>query len=244
MQDVMVLLKAIDAKVDANAAHVEQLKHHRDAQATSDASNRKRARSPSNPPVRPSAPLCGWASADVIEKVLYSRNMIEKRVTELAVEISRDYPDATEENFVVVGLMSGVYMFMADFTRQLTVPHTVDFVSVSSYGLGTVSSANVKIKKDMESPIEGKHVLLLDEMCDTGGTMACLKKLVLDRGASSVRVCVLLDKAERRAADVKLDYTGWVCADEFLVGYGLDWSQRFRSLRDICIVKRSAYASD
>merc|ERR1712110_23790 len=114
--------------------------------------------------------------------------------------------------------------FMADFTRNLTVPHQVDFVAASSYGLAAVSSADVKIKKDLDGPIHGKDVLILDEMCDTGRTMACLKQLFLDRGARSVRVCVLLDKASRREVKVDLDYVGFECEDEFLVGYGMDWS--------------------
>merc|ERR1712037_591358 len=112
-----------------------------------------------------------------------------------------DYAGSTEDSFIVVGLLTGCYMFMADFTRKLTIPHQVDFVAASSYGLGTTSSANVEIKKDLDSPIEGKHVLLLDEMCDTGSTIACLSKLMKDRGAASVRCCLLLEKAERREAD-------------------------------------------
>mmetsp|Transcript_42895 Transcript_42895/g.66814 ORF Transcript_42895/g.66814 Transcript_42895/m.66814 type:complete len:125 (+) Transcript_42895:3-377(+) len=122
------------------------------------------------------------------------------------------------------------------------IPHRIDFMSVSSYGLEAVSSANVKIKKDLDSSVEGKHVVIVDEMCDTGRTMACLKAMLLERGAKTVSVCVFLDKAERREAEVKLDYVGYVCEDEFLVGYGMDWSMRFRSLPDICVVRRSAYA--
>merc|ERR1719210_1475286 len=126
---------------------------------------------------------------------------------------------------------------MADFTRELKVPHQVDFIAASSYGLGTVTSADVKIKKDLDSPCVGKDVLLLDEMCDTGFTMASLKQMFHEKGANSVRVCVLLNKSERREVGVELDYVGFDCVDEFLVGYGMDWAQRFRSLREICVVK-------
>merc|ERR1712232_1172059 len=114
-------------------------------------------------------------------------------------------------------------------------------MSVSSYGLEAVSSANVKLKKDLDSSVDGKYVIVVDEMCDTGRTMASLKVMLQERGAKSVAVCVFLDKAERREADVKLDYVGHVCEDEFLVGYGMDWSMRFRSLPDICVVRKSAY---
>merc|ERR1712032_1072811 len=96
-------------------------------------------------------------------------------------------------------------------------------------------------KKDLEAPIQGKDVLLVDEMCDSGNTMASLKKLFQDRGAKSVRACCLLDKVARRTAQVKVDYVGFECEDEFLVGYGMDWAQRFRSLPDVCVVKKSAY---
>merc|ERR1712032_576396 len=191
---------------------------------------------------RPSNPSCGsWGSEAVIERVLFSREQIEARVSEMAAQVSKDFAGATEDSFVVIGLLAGCYMFMADFTRKLTIPHQVDFVAASSYGLGTTSSANVKIKKDLDSPIEGKHVLLLDEMCDTGRTMVCLKSLLQDRGAKSVKVCVLCDKAVRREVEIGLEYVGFTCPDEFVVGYGMDWSERFRSLGDICIVRKSAY---
>lgn len=130
---------------------------------------------------------------------------------------------------------------MADLCRELTIPHTCDFIVASSYGLGTVSGADVKIKKDLDGAINGKDVLLLDEMCDSGRTMASLQQLLQSRGARSVKTCVFLDKASRRSADVYLDYVGFECEDEFLVGYGMDWSRRFRTLPDICVVAKAAY---
>jgi len=226
MSDVMAMLKAINSKVGGDRSLSR--------------SPRPRTKDPDAPP--PLAPLDGsWASTTVIERVLYPRAQIEERVNQLAKKISEDYAGSKEDGFVMVGLMAGVYMFMADLSRNITVPHQVDFIAAGSYGLGTISSANVKIKKDLEQPIEGKDVLLIDEMCDSGRTMACLKRLLMDRGANSVKVCVLLNKASRREAEVDLDYVGWVCEDEFLVGYGMDWSQRFRSLPDICVVRKSAY---
>merc|ERR1712194_324618 len=186
-----------------------------------------------NPEDIPNEPLTGsWASKDVLERTMYTRSQIEGRVREMAKKISADYPKSTEETLAIIGLMSGCYMFMTDLSRELEVPHRVDFISVSSYGMEAVSSANVKVKKDLDLPVAGKDVILVDEMVDTGRTMACLVQWILDKGAKSVKVCVLLNKHERREVEgLTLDYCGWDCADEFLVGYGMDWSHRFRSAR-------------
>lgn len=226
MKDVMEMLNKINNKID----------------------KRQNPEPPPSPAKRPRpdpmapAPLSGsWASSDVIERVLYKQCEVRKRVEELARQISLDYVDATEDSFVVVGLMAGVYMFIADLSRGIQVPHMIDFASVSSYGLETISSANVKIKKDTDQPVEGKDVLIVDEMCDSGRTLACVKKLFQDRGAKSVKTCALLDKHERREAEIHLDYVGFKCEDHFVVGYGMDWANRFRSLADIVIVRKSAY---
>lgn len=241
MKDVMDMLNTINGKM-----------RREDRSPPPSPAARKRCKpspsmrpSPCDPDQLPLEPLNGsWASADVIERVMYSRSQLKQRVKEMAKEISMAYAGSTEESFVVVGLMAGVYMFMADLSRDIEVPHQVDFVACSSYGLSTISSANVKIKKDLDNPIEGKDVLLVDEMCDTGRTMACLKELMIDRGAKSVKVCVLLDKHERREAEIALDYVGWKCEDEFLVGYGMDWSHRFRSLPDVSVVRKAAYQTN
>lgn len=233
LKDVMELLKTIDGKVSAGGDKLS---------APDDSAARKPTTDFGSPQVRPAnAPPVSWADPAVIERVMYTKDQIVKRVEELAASVSVDYSNAVENEFVVVGLLAGVYMFMGDFTRHLTVPHQVDFVAASSYGLAAVSSADVKIKKDLDTPISGKDVLILDEMCDTGRTMASLKQLLLDRGAKSVRVCVMLNKATRREVEVQLDYVGFECEDEFLVGYGMDWAHRFRSLPDICVVAKSAY---
>lgn len=238
LRDVMALLKSIEGKVVNQPPPSPNLR-------PASAPQRDRSASAKRPRLSSSENCIGsWASSAVIERVLFPHDKIMRRVRELAAEVSAAYEDASEESFVVVGLLSGVYMFMADFTRELKVPHQIDFIAASSYGLSTVSSANVKIKKDLDAPIVGKDVLILDEMCDSGRTMACLKQMFHDRGAKSVRACVLLNKAERRAVeDLHLDYVGFECEDEFLVGYGMDWAQRFRSLKDVSVVKRSAYSA-
>eukprot|EP00927_Polykrikos_kofoidii_P017494 TRINITY_DN17974_c0_g1_i1.p1 TRINITY_DN17974_c0_g1~~TRINITY_DN17974_c0_g1_i1.p1 ORF type:complete len:247 (+),score=37.03 TRINITY_DN17974_c0_g1_i1:167-907(+) len=234
LNDVMTLLKSIDGRLAGGTIAPSQ-----------DGGSQKEQRPCSDvgnslvPPIN--GPISSWADPNVIDRVLFSKEQIQKRVKELAASISQDYSDATEDSFVVVGLLTGVYLFMADITRELSIPHQIDFISASSYGLGTTSTGDIKIKKDLDAPIEGKDVLLIDEMCDSGNTMVSIRRFFEDRGAKSVRTCVFLDKVSRRTVPAKLDYVGFQCEDEFLVGYGMDWAKRFRSLPDVCVVKRSAY---
>ena len=145
----------------------------------------------SQEPVSQQPVKASWKHDD-LDRILFTHDQIQVRVKELGRQISEDFVDYAETDFVVVGLLSGVFMFMADLAREITIPHVIDFCVVSSYGSNTVSSANVKIKKDLEQSIEGKHVLIVDEMCDSGRTMASLKKLFQDRGARSVRTCIML----------------------------------------------------
>ncbi|KAJ8604829.1 hypothetical protein CTAYLR_001035 [Chrysophaeum taylorii] len=142
---------------------------------------------------------------------------------------------------VVVGLLDGVFMFVADLSRDIEVPHVVDFVVASSYGANTVSSGNVKIKKDASASVRGKHVLIVDDICDSGRTLASLAELFRSREAASVRTCCLLDKTCRRVVDVQPDYVGAVIDDHFVVGYGMDWDAKYRSLPFIGIVKPHLY---
>lgn len=182
-------------------------------------------------------PGTDWAKDDISVK-LFDEEQIQVRVRELAKEISKDYMG---KELLVVGLMSGVFMFMSDLVKQIEIPHEIQFVTVSSYGKGTVSSGNVKIKKDLDTPVYGKHVLLVDEICDSGGTMASLEALMRDRGAASVKSCVLLNKTARRTVSVVPDYIGMVCPDEFVVGYGMDFVEKYRSLPYVGILKPEMY---
>lgn len=192
---------------------------------------------------RPDSPLAKpWPDPAVIDRVLFSRVEIAAACQRLAGQINALYAGVTEGTFTVVGLLTGCFMFYSDLVRNLTVPHTADFIACSSYGLDTVSAGNVQIKKDTNTSLAGKHVLLVDEMCDSGQTMASLVQLMRDRGALSVRSCVMFDKTARRASDLSPDLVGLVCPDEFVVGYGMDWANRFRSLPDVCVVRREAYA--
>ena len=154
---------------------------------------------------------------------------------ELAGEISFDYRD--REEVILVGILKGAFVFLADLVRFLSVPARVDFMCVSSYGKATTTSGVVRILKDLDESVEGRHVLLVEDIVDTGLTLQYLKDNLETRGAASVEVCVLLDKQERRLIDVPLDYCGFTVPDRFLVGYGLDYRERYRHLPYIAILE-------
>jgi len=156
-------------------------------------------------------------------------------VRELAGEISFDYRD--REEVILVGILKGAFVFLADLVRFLSVPARVDFMCVSSYGKATTTSGVVRILKDLDESVEGRHVLLVEDIVDTGLTLQYLKDNLETRGAASVEVCVLLDKQERRLVDVPLDYCGFTVPDRFLVGYGLDYRERYRHLPYIAILE-------
>lgn len=173
-----------------------------------------------------------------LDGVLFNEKQLRKMTIELAEKINSTYEN---EDVVVVGLLTGVFMFMSDLVRHLTVSHYIDFMAASSYGSGTISSGNVKILKDLNCPIHGKHVVLVDEMCDTGRTLACVQKLLVDRGAKSVKTCVLLNKSARRAVDIVPNFIGAECPDEFVVGYGMDYQEKFRSLPFVGVLSKHVY---
>lgn len=158
------------------------------------------------------------------EEVL-SREDIARRVVELGRAISLDY---TGRSLVMVGVLNGAYIFMADLSRAVDLPLMVDFVRVASYGANTSSSGTVKLSKDVELEVKGKDVLLVEDIVDTGRTIAWLQDFFTRKGASSVRICALIDKEERREVEVEVDYAGFTVAEGFLVGYGLDYAEQHR----------------
>jgi hypoxanthine phosphoribosyltransferase len=168
------------------------------------------------------------------KEVLFSREIIDRRVRELAEEISGDY--AGGEPIVVV-VLKGAFIFMADLIRSLRIPCKVDFMQLASYGSGTVSSGEVVIKKDMGLPIAGKDVLIVEDIVDTGLTLSFLVKALQDRAPRSLKVCVFLDKKMRRKIPFAADYTGFTIDDGFVVGYGLDFNEQARFLSDVYIIK-------
>ena len=174
-----------------------------------------------------------------IEKVLIPNNEIIQAVGALGARITADYEG---KNLVVVGILKGAVVFFADLIRAIDVPLRIDFMATSSYGSATQSSGVVRILKDLEQDILDQHVLIVEDIVDTGLTLAFLKKNLADRGAASIRVAALLDKPERRKVNIQPDYCCFAIPDEFVVGYGLDYAQRYRNLPDIGILRRAVYA--
>ena len=173
-----------------------------------------------------------------IERVLFSEEQLAQRVKEIAARIDADY--AGKEP-LLVSVLRGSFVFMADLVRQITLPCTVDFMAVSSYGSGTSSSGQVKIIKDLSEPIEGRDVLVVEDILDSGNTLSYLLKLLEARHPASIRLCTLLDKPERRTKPVAVQYTGFTIPDEFVVGYGLDYDEKYRNLPYIGILKPRVY---
>ena len=173
-----------------------------------------------------------------IERVLFSEEQLAQRVKEIAARIDADY--AGKEP-LLVSVLRGSFVFMADLVRQITLPCTVDFMAVSSYGSGTTSSGQVKIIKDLSEPIEGRDVLVVEDILDSGNTLSYLLKLLEARHPASIRLCTLLDKPERRTKPVAVQYTGFTIPDEFVVGYGLDYDEKYRNLPYIGILKPRVY---
>ena len=167
-------------------------------------------------------------------EVLISEATIRKRVKEIADQISKDY-QGTEP--VLVGILKGSIIFMADLMRALTIPVQMDFIRAASYGSEMHSSGKVKVTKDIELPIQGKPVILIEDIVDSGLTLAYLKEKLRDRGALSLRICALIDKLERRECNVSVDYCGFQVEEGFLVGYGLDCNEEYRNLPEICVLK-------
>lgn len=167
-------------------------------------------------------------------EVLLSEEEVDKRIQEIGDQISKDY--AGKQVHLVCVLKGGSF-FMCELAKRIKVPVSLDFMSVSSYGSGTQSSGIVRIVKDLDEPLEGKNVLVVEDIVDSGRTLSYLMEMMKERGAADVKICTLLDKPERRVVDVKVDYTGFSIPDEFVVGYGLDYDQRYRNLPYIGIVK-------
>lgn len=158
------------------------------------------------------------------------RDDIARRIEDLGREITKDYQGCRP---VIVGVLKGAFVFMADLVRQIDLELEVDFVQFASYGENTVSCGDVRLCKDMEIDVAGKDILVVEDIVDTGRTLACLVRMLQERQAESVRVCALLDKKERREVDVSLDYVGFEIERGFLVGYGLDCGERYRQLPEI-----------
>lgn len=173
-----------------------------------------------------------------ISEILISEEELKNIVTRLGEEISRDYEG---KNLVLISVLKGSVIFMADLMRAVKIPCKIDFMAVSSYGSGTKTSGVVKIIKDLTEPIEGADVVIVEDILDSGVTLSYLKKLLLARNPASIKICTLLDKPERRKADIVADYAGTSIPDAFAVGYGLDYAEKYRNLPFIGVLKPSVY---
>ncbi len=167
-------------------------------------------------------------------KVLLSQDEVTARIKTLGEEISRDYKD--KQPHLICILKGGAY-FMIELAKYITVPVTIDFMSVSSYGNSTVSSGRIKIVKDLDEPVDGKDVIIVEDIIDSGKTLSYLVKLFESRQPASVKLCTLLDKPDRREVEVPVDYIGFQIPDEFVVGCGLDYAQKYRNLPYIGVVE-------
>jgi len=167
-------------------------------------------------------------------RVLLSEEEVDKRIQEIGEQINKDY--AGKQVHLVCVLKGGSF-FMCELAKRISLPVSLDFMSVSSYGSDTKSSGVVKIVKDLDEPLEGKDVLVVEDIVDSGRTLSYLLEMLRDRGPKSLKLCTLLDKPDRRVVNVNVDYTGFKIPDEFVVGYGLDYDQRYRNLPYIGVIE-------
>ena len=166
-------------------------------------------------------------------KVLFGQKQIADRVAELGRQIDHDYAG---QSIVLLGVLKGAAIFLADLARNITVDCTFDFVAVSSYGKAQKTSGAVKLIKDVDQPIEGKHVIIVEDILDTGLTLDFLQKLFQQHQPRSLRIATLLDKPSRRLVKIEADYVGFKIPNQFVLGYGMDYAERFRNLPDICLM--------
>ena len=166
-------------------------------------------------------------------QILFSRQQIEQRVREMAREITRDFEG---QSIIFVGVLKGASIFLSDLARNVQLDATFDFISVASYGNGTRTSGEVRLNKDVDSSMADKNIIIVEDILDTGLTMGFLRKLFLAHNPRALKVAALLDKACRRIEPVAADYVGFTIPDEFVVGYGMDYAERYRNLPDICVL--------
>ncbi|MBC5581995.1 hypoxanthine phosphoribosyltransferase [Anaerofilum sp. BX8] len=176
---------------------------------------------------------------DDVKKVLLSEEELHAKVAELGAQITKDYEG---KNLLLVTVLKGAVVFLADLMRTIDQPAEIDFMVVSSYGSGVKSSGVVKIVKDLDINLEGKDILIVEDILDSGMTLDYIKGMLLDRNPASIRICALLDKPARRKVDLQADYVGFTIPDEFVIGYGLDYDEKYRNLPYIGVLKPEVYS--
>lgn len=177
---------------------------------------------------------------DDVQEILFTEEQLKNRVRELGAAISRDF--AGKDPVLLVSVLRGSYIFMADLSRSIDIPVQIDFMSVSSYGAGTKTSGQVEIKKDLSDSIEGVHVIVVEDILDSGNTLSYLMNVLSARHPASISLCTLLDKPERREKPIAADYVGFTVPNAFIVGYGLDYAERYRNLPYIGVLKPEIYS--
>jgi len=175
-----------------------------------------------------------------VEEVLLSGEQVQARVAELGAQLASDYAGRDP---VLVSVLKGSIIFLADLVRAMPIPLSIDLMEVSSYGASTESSGQVRILKDLSTPIEGREVIVVEDIIDTGLTLNYLLRYLHDKGPASIRICCLLDKPARRLAPIEIDYRGFTIADRFVIGYGLDYGERYRNLPYIGVLRPSVYGA-
>ncbi|MBQ0134592.1 MAG: hypoxanthine phosphoribosyltransferase [Clostridiales bacterium] len=173
------------------------------------------------------------------ETILYTEEQLRARVDELGRELSRDFAG---KNPVFLGVLKGCFVFMADLIRRFDGPCTLDFMAVSSYGGGTTSTGAVKITKDLSSSIHGRHVIIVEDILDTGITLSYLRKYLMNQEPASLTICTMFDKPERRTVPIEAEYSGFTIPNAFVVGYGLDYDERYRNYPGLAILKPEVYS--
>ena len=173
-----------------------------------------------------------------VEQILYTEEELRQRVKELGCQITADYAGREP---LLISVLRGSYIFMADLTRAINLPIAVDFMSVSSYGAGSVSSGQVEIKKDLSDSIEGRDLIIVEDILDSGNTLYYLMDVLRARKPATIRICTLMDKPERRTRPIKADYVGFTIPDAFIVGYGLDYAEKYRNLPYVGVLKSDVY---
>ncbi|MBE6021621.1 MAG: hypoxanthine phosphoribosyltransferase [Cellulosilyticum sp.] len=173
-----------------------------------------------------------------LQEILFSEAALNERVSELGAQITKDYEGKA---LTVVGILKGSNIFTSDLVRKINLPLKMDFMAVSSYGNATESTGVVQILKDLDKSIEGEHLLIVEDIVDSGLTLKYLKEILIARQPASIKICTLLDKPARRKENITPDYTGFEVPDEFIVGYGIDYAERYRNLPVVGILKREVY---
>ena len=172
---------------------------------------------------------------EISKEIIFSRAVIQKRVQEMADQISKDY---AESDLIIIGILKGAFIFMADLIRAMNIPCKVDFVRVASYGAGTESFGKVVMTKDIETSIRGRDILIVEDIVDTGLTLRYLVDWLKERNPRSLKVCAFLDKRKGRKVSFEADYLGFTIDDNFVVGYGLDFNEQYRSLPEVYVIKQ------